>query len=221
MGDREHRFFATVYDPMSRPLEQAALAERRARLLADLTGDVLEVGAGTGANLRYYRRAARVVAAEPDRAMRRRLAANLFRAVVPVQVSDAAAESLPYPDGCFDAVVFTLVLCTVADPGPALAEARRVLKPDGRLIALEHVRGDGVIARWQDLVTPVWRLLFAGCHPNRDLAAAITSAGFRAAEVEAFRPMPAWIPASPMLQAVAMRPTANQITEEDHAIRDQ
>src|ERR687885_5719 len=98
MRDRKHRLFAAVYDAMSRPLEQAALAERRARLLGDLTGDLLEVGAGTGVNLRHYQRAARVVAVEPDLAMRRRLAANLFGAVVPVQVSDAVAESLPHPD---------------------------------------------------------------------------------------------------------------------------
>jgi ubiquinone/menaquinone biosynthesis C-methylase UbiE len=207
MADREHRLFAAVYDAMSRPLEEAALAERRARRLRDLTGDVLEVGAGTGANLRHYRRAARVVAAEPDRAMRRRLAANLFTATVPVQISDAAAEALPYPDASFDAVVFTLVLCTVADLDSALAEAHRVLKPGGRLVVLEHVRGDGAMAWWQDRVTPLWRVMFGGCHPNRDIAAAITHAGFRLAEAEPFRPMPAWIPASPMLEAVAIRPS--------------
>ena len=213
MRDRKHRLFAAVYDAMSRPLEQAALAERRARLLGDLTGDVLEVGAGTGVNLRHYQRAARVVAVEPDLAMRRRLAANLFGAVVPVQVSDAVAESLPHPDDSFDAVVFTLVLCTVADPGRALAEVRRVLKPGGRLIILEHVRGDGAMARWQDRVTPLWRVLFAGCHPNRDIAAAIAAAGFRLTQVERFRPMPAWIPASPMLQAVAVRPSADPTSD--------
>jgi SAM-dependent methyltransferase len=212
MDDREHRLFAAVYDPTMRSLEEVALAERRGRLLRDLTGDVLEVGAGTGANLRHYRRAARVVAVEPDRAMRRRLAANLFWATVPVQIGDAAAESLPYPDGSFDAVVFTLVLCTVADPGRALAEARRVLKAGGQLVVLEHVRGDGLMGRWQDLVTPLCRALFGGCHPNRDIAAAITHAGFRLTDVEPFRAMPAWIPVSPMLQAVAVLPTTQPAT---------
>jgi ubiquinone/menaquinone biosynthesis C-methylase UbiE len=121
MAQRGHRLFAAGYDRMTRSLEQAWLGERRARLLGDLTGDVLDVGAGTGANLPYLRRAARVVAAEPDPAMRRRLKAKLegatagepAEAQVPVEVTDAAAESLPFPDASFDAVVFTLVLCTV------------------------------------------------------------------------------------------------------------
>ncbi len=140
---------------------------------------------------------------EPDPAMRRRLAGKAQHADVPVQVDDAAAEALPYPSGSFDTVVFTLVLCTVTDPGRALAEARRVLRSDGRLIVLEHVRGAGGLARWQDRVTPLWNRLGAGCHPNRDTRAAVERAGFRFLEVERFRPMPRWIPVSSWLQGVA------------------
>ena len=105
------------------------LGEQRARLLAGVTGQVLDVGAGTGANLPYLRQASRVVAAEPDRAMRRRLAARLARASVPVELSSDSAEQLRYADASFDAVIFTLVLCSVARPDRALAEARRVLRP--------------------------------------------------------------------------------------------
>ncbi len=181
MAQRGHRLFAAGYDRMTRSLERAWLGERRARLLTDLTGDVLDVGAGTGANLPYLRRADRMVAAEPDPAMRKRLEAKLASKPagrrVPVEVSDAAAESLPHPDASFDAVVFTLVLCTVTDPDRALAEARRVLKRTGRLVVLEHVRGTGRPARRQDRLTPVFRRFGAGCHPNRDTGAASRGQG--------------------------------------------
>ncbi|HEV2089398.1 MAG TPA: methyltransferase domain-containing protein [Cryptosporangiaceae bacterium] len=203
MGTRGHRLFAAGYDRMNAPAEREFLGPRRERLLGELTGQVLDVGAGTGANLRYLRRADRVVAAEPDPAMRRRLEKAATEAPVPVEVDDAAAEMLPYPDHEFDAVVFSLVLCTVADPARALAEARRVLRPDGRLLVLEHVRGDGRLARWQDLVTPLWRRMVAGCHPGRDTRAAVVRAGFAFVEVEEFQPMPRWIPVSPWLCGVA------------------
>ena len=203
---RAHWVFAAAYDPLTRPLERAVLAEHRARLLAGLDGRVLDVGAGTGANLPYLGRASRVVAAEPDTAMRRRLAARLDQVAVPVEVTSDPAEQLRYPDASFDAVVFTLVLCSVASPDRALAEARRVLRPSGRLIVLEHVRGTGTLARWQDRLTPLWSLLNAGCHPGRDTSAAIERAGFTFERAEYFDPYPRLVPARPMLEAVARRP---------------
>jgi ubiquinone/menaquinone biosynthesis C-methylase UbiE len=204
VGQRSHRVFAAVYDRMNRPLERSWLGERRARLLADLSGDVLDVGAGTGANLAHLRRAARVVATEPDPAMRKRLTGKLTEAHAPVEVADAPAESLPYPDASFDAVVYTLVLCTVADPDAALAEARRVLKPSGRLVVLEHVRGAGRLARWQDRLDPLWSRFGAGCHLNRDTRATIERAGFAFDRVEAFEPLPRWVPTRTMLEAVGV-----------------
>jgi len=203
---RAHWVFAAVYDPLTRSLERAILAERRARLLDGLDGQVLDVGAGTGANLPYLRQASRVVAAEPDAAMRRRLAARLAQAAVPVELSSDPAEGLRYPDASFDAVVFTLVLCSVASPDRALAEARRVLRPSGRLIILEHVRGTGTLARWQDRVTPLWSLLNGGCHPGRDTAAAIERAGFIFERAEYSDPYPRLVPARPILEAVARPP---------------
>jgi len=200
---RAHWVFAAAYDLMTRPLERAVLGEYRARLLAGLAGHVLDVGAGTGANLPYLRQASRVVAAEPDAAMRRRLAARLAQVAVPVELSSDPAERLRYADASFDAVVFTLVLCTVASPDRALAEARRVLRPSGRLIVLEHVRGTGTLARWQDRVTPLWSLLNAGCHPGRDTAEAIQRAGFTFERAEYSDPYPRLVPARPILEAVA------------------
>lgn len=210
MGAQGHRLFAAVYDRMTRPMEQEFLASQRVRLLSEVSGDVLDVGAGTGANLPYLAGAARVVATEPDPAMRRRLAAKVAAQALPVEVDQAPAEALPYRDASFDAVVFTLVLCTVADPDRALAEARRVLRPTGRLVVLEHVRGDGRLARWQDRLTPLWSRLGAGCHPNRDTRTAVERAGFRFVQVEEFQPIPRWTVVSRWLVGAAVpvgRPT--------------
>ena len=203
---REHRVFAALYDRMTGPLEQGVLGERRAGLLADLTGEVLDVGAGTGANLPYFRSASRVVAAEPDPAMRQRMAAKLAAAPAPApaEITGDAAEALQQPDASFDAVVFTQVLCTVSDPDRALAEARRVLRPGGQLIVLEHVRGSGSLARWQDRLTPLWSRLIPGCHLGRDTAAAVERAGFTIQTAELFDPFPRWVPARPMLEATAV-----------------
>lgn len=203
MDRRGHRLFAAVYDTLNRPLEARLFGQRRERLLAGLTGTVLDVGAGTGANLPHFRRADRVVATEPDSAMRIRLARKLPMATVPVEIGDAPAEDLPYPDAAFDAVVCTLVLCTVTDPARALAEIRRVLAPGGALVVLEHVRGRGQLATWQDRLTPLWSRLAVGCHPNRDTRAAIERAGFTFRHVEEFAPLPAWVLTRTMLEAVA------------------
>lgn len=184
------------------------LAERRARLLNHLFGVVLDVGAGTGANLAHFRRAEPVIATEPDPRMRRPLAAKLPRAPVPARLLDAPAESLPQADASVDAVVFTCVLCTVADMDRALTEAKRVLKPTGQLVLLEHVRGTGRLARWQDRITPIWARLMGGCHPNRDIAAAIRNAGFTVEHAEHLDPFPRLVPVRPMLQVTARPPAA-------------
>jgi ubiquinone/menaquinone biosynthesis C-methylase UbiE len=199
------RIFAALYDRQLRPLEDGWLGQRRAALLGDLDGEVLEVGAGTGANLAHYRQAGTVVACEPDPAMRKRLAAKLAAAPVPVELSDAPAEALPFADASFDVVVCTLVLCTVPDPAVALAEVARVLRPGGRLAFLEHVRAEGRLATWQDRLTPVQVWLAGGCHPNRDLEAAITAAGFTLGPLERFEPSPNSPLTRPFIQGTATR----------------
>jgi ubiquinone/menaquinone biosynthesis C-methylase UbiE len=165
---------------MSR-VEAAFLGEGRRRLLAGARGRVLEVGIGTGANLPHYPGSAEldIVGIDPDPAKLTRTREKATSLGLAVDLRPGRAYPLPYPDGSFDAVVFALVLCTVPVQAAALAEARRVLRPGGRLLFLEHVRSaEPRLARWQDRVTPVWRLVGGGCHPNRDTRAAIEAAGF-------------------------------------------
>jgi ubiquinone/menaquinone biosynthesis C-methylase UbiE len=173
-----------IYDLLAGRAERAGIAERRHDLLAGLEGDVVEIGAGTGASLPHYELARRVVAIEPDASMARRLPHRLEEAKVPVEVVTARAEKLPFPDENFDAAVAAFVLCSVDDPQAVLAEARRVLRPGGKLVLLEHVRGDGRTGRWQDRITPLHRKMAGNCHLNRDTRATVVAAGFDATAVE-------------------------------------
>jgi len=115
-----------------------------------------------------------------------------------VEFHQSSAEALPFPDASFDAVICTLVLCTVPDVPPALAEIRRVLKPEGTFRFIEHVRAHGVHGRVQDLLTPVWRWFGAGCHLNRRTAESIAAAGFEIVELRR-RP----VPLTPLIAGVA------------------
>jgi ubiquinone/menaquinone biosynthesis C-methylase UbiE len=173
-----------IYDLLAGRAERAGIAERRHDLLAGLEGDVVEIGAGTGASLPHYELARRVVAIEPDASMAKRLPHRLEEAKVPVEVVTARAEKLPFPDESFDAAVAAFVLCSVDDPQAVLAEARRVLRPGGKLVLLEHVRGDGRTGRWQDRITPLHSKMAGNCHLNRDTRAIVEAAGFDATAVE-------------------------------------
>jgi ubiquinone/menaquinone biosynthesis C-methylase UbiE len=173
-----------LYDVMARRAEAGGLGDLRSRLLGDLEGDVLEIGAGTGASLPHYERASRVVALEPDPSMAKRLPERVAAARVPVEVVAGSAEAIPYADESFDVVVSTFMLCSVADPAAVLAEARRVLKPDGKLVLLEHVRGEARTARWQERLTPLHRRIAGNCHLNRDTRATVAAARFDATRIE-------------------------------------
>lgn len=162
-------------------------------------GTVVELGAGTGANLGYYGDVDRLVLVEPSPAMRARLAGPA--ADVGADVVDGTAAALPCAAGAVDAVVATLVLCSVPDLPAALAEVRRVLRPDGRLLLLEHVRADDArAATWQDRLDPLWCRMAQGCHPNRDTLAAIEAAGFIVTERH---PVPVAMPGAGLFPHVA------------------
>jgi len=125
---------------------------------------------------------------------------------VPVDVTDAVGEALPFEDGSFDAAVATLVLCSVRDADMALHEIRRVLKPGGRLLFFEHVRGIPRLARWQDRLERPWGWFAGGCHPNRDTVAAIREAGFELEQVVNFDFNPALVLVRPHASGAARRP---------------
>lgn len=174
-----HPIHAALYDPVMGLVDRAGLAEKRRRLVAGAAGEVVEVGGGTGRNLALYRDVERVVVLEPDAAMRARLLGRVPSAAVPVEVHETGIEDTTLPDGFADTVVACLVLCSVPSQETALAAIKRLLKPGGRLLFLEHVRSPGVRGRVQSAVTPVWsRTAGAGCHLDRRTLDAIRGAGF-------------------------------------------
>lgn len=177
---RGSRFSAAIYDPLLGWAERAGMAERRRRLLAPVRGHVLELGAGTGLNLRHYPAGVeRLVLAEPEPNMARRLERRVQRLGRDAEVVRAPAEALPFDDGTFDTVVSTLVLCTVPEPRAALAEVNRVLRPGGALLFLEHVRSEEPrLARWQDRLHRPWQAFADGCNCNRPTLALLERAGY-------------------------------------------
>jgi ubiquinone/menaquinone biosynthesis C-methylase UbiE len=185
------RFFAAIYDPFLALGERRGCADRRAALLADLSGDTLEIGAGTGLNLQHYPADAEtLVLTEPDPGMLRRLQR---RAPAQVRVTQTPAESLGFPNESFDVVVSTFVLCTAPDPASALAEVLRVLRPTGRLVLLEHVLSQSPrLARRQRRRAKVWKAFAGGCRCDQDTVSLLAEAGFDVSGLrhETWRGMP-------------------------------
>lgn len=178
---------ARLYDFLLSFIERRGLTARRQALLGDLSGDVLEIGAGTGLNFPCYRPSARVVAIEPDPAMARRAIERARFAPASINVFQLDAQKLAVEDGSFDVAVGTLVMCTIPDPGRALAELRRALRPGGRYVFMEHVRAESPhLARWQDRLERPWRLVAGGCHPNRRTVDIIQASGFQMQELNHF-----------------------------------
>ncbi len=158
-------------------LEVVSLQRLRHRLLDEVEGSVLEIGAGTGVNLPIYRAASQVTGIDLNREW---LAGTTEReAKRPFSVTVANAQALPFPNNHFDNVVGTLVFCSIPNPAQALAEIKRVLRPNGRLHLLEHVRGlNPITQRLTDWLHPLWFLLQHECHLNRETAVSVQNAGF-------------------------------------------
>ena len=182
----DHPVFAAAYDRITAPMEKRVLGAARRRLLARARGRVLEVGAGTGANLAHYPRSGAVTAldmAEPDGAMRRRLAAKVDAAALPfpVFVHDAGAEG-PFPSAPYDTVVSTLVLCAVPDPASAVAAIVAALAEGAEVLYIEHVAAGGLKGRVQSAMNGPWGAIAGGCTLDRDTLATMRAGGLFAAE---------------------------------------
>jgi ubiquinone/menaquinone biosynthesis C-methylase UbiE len=181
------RLFTAWYGTVIRRVDELGLREVRREVLAGATGRTLDVGTGTGSNLPLFpSRVDQLVLAEPDRHMREVLSERLVEAEAQsAELIAAPAERLPFGDASFDCVTCTMVLCTVPDPGAALNEMARVLKPGGKLLFLEHVRSeDPFFAKRQDRMEKPWRFVADGCHCNRDSLAAIEASPFAVEELK-------------------------------------
>jgi SAM-dependent methyltransferase len=178
------RLFAAMYERIGKGSEDAGMREERRQLLTGARGATIEIGAGTGLNVQHYPEAVtRLVLTEPDRHMRARLSRRAGELSPSAEVVEATAESLPFPDETFDTAVVTLVLCSVPDQEAALSEIARVLKPEGRLLFLEHVRSeDPKVAKWQDRVRPLYNLF--DCNPNRTTLTSIEASPFEVESVK-------------------------------------
>lgn len=196
-----HPVFARLYERFAPSLDRAGGSAHRDELLAGLSGRVIEVGAGSGLCFAHYPASVtEVVAVEPEPSLRQAAQRAAGTVDIPIRVVDGRADRLPAEDFSFEAAVASLVLCSVPDPGAALREIRRVLRPGGELRFYEHVRSsDAAKAQRQDKVEWIWKLVLGGCHPNRDTVATIVATGYTVTSCRQFefRPCALSAPASP------------------------
>jgi ubiquinone/menaquinone biosynthesis C-methylase UbiE len=167
-------------------MRQKRLTPLREALVGEAAGSVLEVGVGSGLNLPLYPRTVDVVyGVDPSRELLERAKKHTAWVHFPVHLTEGTAEDLPLHDHSVDCAVTTWTLCSVADPARGLAEIRRVLRPGGALLFVEHGQApEARIRRWQDRLTPLWRRCAGGCHLNRPIATLIEAAGFDVTELE-------------------------------------
>lgn len=180
-------WFPKLYDRLMNPLERRGFYQIRKKLIDKAVGQVLEIGSGTGINFPFYEHQQKVIAIEPEPQMWQQSLPRSEHARVPIELVPTGAENLPFADNYFDSVVGTLVLCTIPDPTKALAEIRRVCKPDGIILFFEHVKLEHpVLGGLQDLLTPAWKRICDGCHLNRNTLTFIKDAGFKVTHVEGY-----------------------------------
>jgi ubiquinone/menaquinone biosynthesis C-methylase UbiE len=179
--DDGHPWLAKMLDFTMRPLYPA-----RRDVVPAATGKVLEVGVGTGLNFGLYRDVESLAGVDPDPYMLERARPRAAELSFPVELHQAGAERMPFADASFDTAVVTFTLCTIPDPAAALVEVRRVLKPTGRLLFVEHTRSIQPLMRGvQEALTPLWKRIGGGCHLNRPALDLLRDAGFRVRDTTA------------------------------------
>ena len=181
------KLFARFYDPFMESMEQRVLSRYRKQLLEPLHGQILEVGSGTGINFKLYPKGCHVVASEPSEHMlkyaQERLKMEPVEAEIELVLAGVGSQELEkhVPANGFDAIVCTLVLCTIPEPEAAVESFKKWLKPDGRLIVLEHVHGRSTSRKVvHNLINPAWKRFAEGCHINRNTDKMLRDAGFTA-----------------------------------------
>lgn len=161
---------------------QPPIMKRRKLVVPQASGEVLELGAGGGANFALYDplRVERVQGVDPSPGLLQRARDAAKAEGIDFDIEEGFAEALPFEDDRFDTVLITFTLCSVQDQMQSLAEARRVLKPEGKLLFLEHgAAPDADVAKWQRRIEPVWKRMAGGCHLTRPIASAVSDAGFK------------------------------------------
>jgi SAM-dependent methyltransferase len=187
---------------------QFLLGRRKRRLFADLPPTVVEIGPGTAANLRYYRPGSRLIAIEPNRHMHAPLRKAAQRYGIELELRDEGADATGLPDASVDAVVSTLVLCTVPDPAATLREVHRILRPGGRFVFLEHVRAGQshpVLRMVQRSVARPWRWFFEGCDVLRDTEGTLARTGWAHLEVHSYHVPTLFLPINTQIAGIAFR----------------
>jgi SAM-dependent methyltransferase len=208
MGLYAHQIFPRLMECVMAGEEFRRL---RRELLASVRGEVLELGIGTGLNLPYYPHTITALhAVDPMDSLPHLVAQRRAALPVPCVVQHVTAERLPFADEQFDSVVSTWTLCSIPDPAQALREVRRVLKPHGRFLFLEHGRSaDENIARWQDRLNPIQNLLGCGCHLNRPIDRLVAQAGLKLVTLDRFRMQSVPRLGGEMYRGAAVSSTAN------------
>jgi ubiquinone/menaquinone biosynthesis C-methylase UbiE len=173
--------------------------------VSEATGEALEIGVGTGANFTHYpSEVTGLTAIEPSRGMNTRARRTRDQASVPVRLVAGDGQSLPFASGSFDTVLALFVLCTISDPDRTLSEARRVLKPGGKLLFMEHVSApEPGLRRWQRRLEPIWKRIGCGCHLTRDTESKIAAAGFEVTTIDRY-----WLPTAPRIVGWVIRGSA-------------
>ena len=163
------------------------VSRMRQLVVPQAAGRVLEVGIGTGLNMRHYNKqqVTNITGLDPALQMHPLALQRIAKAGLPVDLVGLSAEKIPLPDASFDTVLITYTLCTIPDAHSALLEMHRVLKPTGKLLFCEHGHApDASVARWQERLQPLWGKVAGGCHLGRDIPALLRGAGFRLPSLE-------------------------------------